>query len=40
MFSVQIRHRHRFWLELCFVFWAESIRTRFFLYRLLYETDF
>ena len=30
VFSVQIRHRHRFCLQFCIVFWAESIRTRSF----------
>ena len=28
VFSVQSRHSHRFCLQVCFVFWAESIRTQ------------
>ena len=30
VFSVQIRHRHKFCLQVCIVFWTESIRTRIF----------
>ena len=39
VFSVQSRHRHRFCLQVCIVFWAVSIRTRF-LYVQIFHSSF
>jgi len=34
---MQIRHIHRLCLQLCTVFWAESIRTRFFFVQIVHS---